>query len=49
MLVGSVVFHALQKENYGHIRQAGFYTVVKATLAQILGLVVLLLGSAVLE
>ncbi len=29
--------------------RAGFYTVVKATLVQILGLVVLLLGSAVLE
>ncbi len=29
--------------------RAGFYTVVKATLVQILGLLVLLLGSAVLE
>ncbi len=42
-------FPALQKGSYGCIRRAGFYTVVIATLAQISGLIVLLLGSAVLE
>jgi hypothetical protein len=49
VIVGLVGFHTLQKGNYGRIGRAGFYTVVIATLAQILGLVVLILGSAVLE
>lgn len=49
VIVGLVGFHTLQKGNYRHIGRAGFYTVVIATLAQILGLVVLILGSAVLE
>lgn len=49
VIVGLVGFHTLQKGNYGRIGRAGFYTVVIATLAQILGLVVLMLGSAVLE
>ncbi len=47
--MGLVGFHTLQEGNYGRIGRAGFYTVVIATLAQILGLVVLLSGSAVLE
>jgi hypothetical protein len=49
VIVGLVGFHTLQIGNYGRIGRAGFYTVVIATLAQILGLVVLILGSAVLE
>lgn len=49
VLVRLIGLHAQQKENYGRIGQAGFYTVVKASFVQILGLVVLLLGSAVLE
>lgn len=47
--VGMVGFHALQKDDYGRIGRAGLYTVVVATLAQVVGLVVLLLGSAALE
>ena len=31
VLVGLVGFHALQKEDYGRIGRAGFYTVVIAT------------------
>ncbi len=46
---GMVGFHDLQRENYGRIGQVGFYAVVVATLAQIVGLVALLLGSTVLE
>ena len=49
VLVGLAGFHALQKGSYGRIGRAGFYTVVIATSAQILGLVVLLSGSAALE
>jgi hypothetical protein len=49
VLVGLVGFHVLQKENYGRIERAGFYTVVVATLAQISGLVLLLSGGAALE
>jgi hypothetical protein len=49
VIMGLVGFHTLQEGNYGRIGRAGFYTVVIATLAQILGLVVLLSGSAVLE
>ncbi len=49
VVVGMVGFHTLQQANYGRIGRAGFYTVVVATLAQILALVVLLSGSAVLE
>jgi hypothetical protein len=41
------VARSTERELRAH--RAGFYTVVKATLVQILGLVVLLLGSAVLE
>jgi hypothetical protein len=49
VIMGLVGLHTLQEGNYGRIGRAGFYTVVIATLAQILGLVVLLSGSAVLE
>ena len=47
-LVGLVGFHALQKGNYGRIGRAGFYTVIVSSVAQILGLVVLLAGSEAL-
>ncbi len=47
-VVGMVGLHALQKENYGRIGRAGFYTVVVASLGQVLGTVVLLAGSAAL-
>jgi hypothetical protein len=45
VLVGLVGFHTLQKGNYGRIGRAGFYTVVVATFAQVLALVVFLAGS----
>jgi hypothetical protein len=48
VLVGLVGFHAIQGENYGRIGRAGFYTVIVATFAQVLGLVVFLAGSAAL-
>ena len=47
-VVGMVGLHALQKENYGRIGRAGFYTVVLASSGQVLGTVVLLTGSAAL-
>jgi hypothetical protein len=47
-VVGMVGLHTLQKENYGRIGRAGFYTVVVASLGQVLGTVVLLAGSAAL-
>jgi hypothetical protein len=46
---GMVGLHALQKNNYGRIGRAGFYTVVVASLGQVLGTVVLLAGSTALE
>ena len=46
--VGMVGLHALQKDNYGRIGRAGFYTVVVASLGQVLGTVVLLAGSTAL-
>jgi hypothetical protein len=46
---GLIGFHALQKANYGRIGRGGFWTVVVASLAQILGLIVLLVGSTALE
>ena len=49
VLTGLAGFHALQKENYGRIGRAGFYTVIVGTSAQILAQVVLLLGSTALE
>src|SRR5918993_4192721 len=45
---GFVGFHALQKDNYGRIGRGGFWTVVVATLAQVVGLIVFLLGSETL-
>jgi hypothetical protein len=47
--VGMVGLHALQRENYGRIGRAGFYSVVIASVAQFLGTVVRLLGSTALE
>ena len=47
--VGMVGLHALQRDNYGRIGRAGFYTVVIASVAQFLGTVVRLLGSSALE
>ena len=46
---GFVGFHALQKDNYGRIGRGGFWVVVVATLAQVVGLTVFLLGSSALE
>lgn len=48
VLVGLVGFHTLQGENYGRIGRAGLYTVIVATFAQVLGVVVFLAGSAAL-
>lgn len=48
VLVGLVGFHALQGKNYGRIGRAGFWTVVIASLARILSLIVFLAGSNVL-
>jgi hypothetical protein len=47
-LVWLVVFHALQKGNYGRIGRAGFYTVIVSSVAQILALILLLAGSEAL-
>jgi len=44
-LGGLMGFHTLQKQNYGLIGLAGFWTVVIASLAQILGLTVGLAGA----
>ncbi len=49
VVAGLVGFHALQKDNYGRIGRGGFWTVVVATLAQVLGLIVFLMGSSALE
>ena len=48
LVVGMVGLHALQKVNYGRIGRGGFWTVVVASLAQVVGLIVFLLGSEVL-
>ncbi len=40
--------HALQKDNYGRIGRGGFWTVVVASVAQVVGLIVFLLGSEAL-
>jgi hypothetical protein len=48
MVVGLLGLHALQKDNYGRIGRGGFWTVVVASLAQVLGLVIFLLGSEAL-
>lgn len=46
MLVGLAGFHALQRDNYGVMGKAGFYTVVVATVVRVLGAVSLLSGSS---
>ena len=46
MLVGLVGLHTLQKNNYGRTGRGGFWTIVVATLGQVLGIIVYLLGSA---
>ncbi len=46
--LGLVGLHALQGESYGRIGLAGLYTALGAIVAQVLGAVVLLAGSAVL-
>jgi hypothetical protein len=46
---GFVGFHVLQKDNYGRIGRGGFWTVVVAALALVVGLIVLLLASMALE
>jgi hypothetical protein len=48
MVVGMVGLHALQKDNYGRTGRGGFWTVVVASLAQVVGLMVFLLGSEAL-
>ncbi len=49
VVVGLVGFHELQRGSYGRIGQAGFYTVIVASLIQAVGLVGFLLGSIALE
>ncbi len=45
MVVGLLGLHALQKDNYGRIGRGGFWTVVVASLAQVLGVIVFLIHS----
>ena len=45
---GFVGFHALQKDKYGRIGRSGFWTVVVATLALVVGLLDELLGSTII-
>ena len=47
-VVGLVGFHILQKENYGRIGRAGFYTFIVGAPAQALGLLLVLAGSRTL-
>lgn len=47
-VVGMMGLHVLQKENYGRIGRGGFWTVVVASLGQVLGTLVLLAGSTAL-
>jgi hypothetical protein len=47
-VAGLVGFHTLQKENYGRIGRAGFYTFVVGAPAQSLGLLLVLAGSSTL-
>jgi hypothetical protein len=46
---GFVGFHALQRDNYGRIGRGGFWTLVVAALALVVGLIISLLGSTALE
>jgi hypothetical protein len=48
MVVGLLGLHALQKDDYGRIGRGGFWTVVVGSFAQVLGLMVFLLGSEAL-
>ena len=43
--LGVVGLHSLQKDNYGRIGRAGFYTILISDVVTIVGAVVLLLGS----
>lgn len=47
-VVGLVGFHTLQKENYGRIGRAGFYTFIVGASAQSLGLLLVLAGGETL-
>ena len=49
LVVGLAGFHALQKERYGLIGHAGFYTVIVGASAQIVAGVGVALGSTALE
>lgn len=49
VVVSLAGFHELQKGSYGRIGRTGFYTVVVASLIQVVGLVGFLLGSMALE
>ena len=49
VVVGLAGFHELQKGSYRRIGRAGFYTVIVASLIQVVGLVGFLLGSMALE
>ncbi len=49
VVAGLFGFHALQKDHYGRVGRGGLWTVALATLAQVVGLVVFLLGSPALE
>ena len=48
-VTGMVGLHVLQQRHYGRIGRTGFYLTVVASLGQVVGTVVLLLGSPVLE
>lgn len=48
LVVGMVGLHALQKGNYGRIGGGGFWTVVAASVAQVVGLIVFVLGGEAL-
>jgi hypothetical protein len=48
LVVGLVALHVLQHEEYGRIGRAGFYTAIVSSLAQVLGVAVLLAGSTAL-
>ena len=49
LAVGLVGFYALQKGSYGLLGQAGFYVVLAAVAARVLGAVVFLAGSSALQ
>jgi hypothetical protein len=48
LVLGFIGLHELQRASYGVMGRAGFYAVVVASLAQVLGLVVFLAGSSAL-